>query len=439
MSLARVVTLGLLIALIGPVIAAAQPLGTFRWRTEPFCNVLNLTVTRNGAAFTLDGFDEQCGGNPRLPVHGTAVPQPNGTITLGISVVTAPGSPVPVNLEAVISLATVSGTWRDSAGSSGAFTFNPAGTSGGPRPGATSSSALPTTFSFAPNGAFAAVAGPQADPLPASGRGKRLVWHAAKGAFRAGQVDGDGWNDNNIGIYSTAFGDNTRATGLSSFAAGEHSAATNRASVALGSEAIASGPAAIALGQSVRAGGFSSVVLGFHGVAAPAASGTFIFADNSTNLNFTGFAPNEFLVRASGGAAFYSNPSLTAGVSLAENGSAWATVSDVNMKENFRDLDDDDLLAKIARMPVREWNYKAQDRAIRHVGPTAQDFHAAFGLGEDPLRISTIDADGIALAALRALEARTRAADERSRTLEAQLSTLRDRLAHLERLLIERR
>ena len=62
-----------------------------------------------------------------------------------------------------------------------------------------------------------------------------------------------------------------------------------------------------------------------------------------------------------------------------------------------------DVLAKIAGMPIREWNYKAQDAAVRHVGPTAQDFHAAFGLGEDPLRISTIDADGIALAAVKAL------------------------------------
>jgi Chaperone of endosialidase len=75
----------------------------------------------------------------------------------------------------------------------------------------------------------------------------------------------------------------------------------------------------------------------------------------------------------------------------------------VNPKENFRDLDGQDVLAKIASMPIREWNYKAQDAAVRHVGPTAQDFHAAFGLGEDPLRISTIDADGIALAAIQAL------------------------------------
>ena len=83
-------------------------------------------------------------------------------------------------------------------------------------------------------------------------------------------------------------------------------------------------------------------------------------------------------------------------------------------------------------MPIREWNYKAQDAAIRHVGPTAQDFHAAFGLGEDPLRISTIDADGIALRAVQALEARTRGADE---TLARENQELRKRIEALERLI----
>ena len=78
------------------------------------------------------------------------------------------------------------------------------------------------------------------------------------------------------------------------------------------------------------------------------------------------------------------------------------------MKEHFRDLPGEDVLSKIARMPIQEWNYKTQDAAIRHVGPTAQDFHAAFGLGENPLKINTIDADGIALAATKALEERTR-------------------------------
>jgi hypothetical protein len=136
---------------------------------------------------------------------------------------------------------------------------------------------------------------------------------------------------------------------------------------------------------------------------------------------------------------------------------AWSSVSDVNLKENFRELDGGDVLLKIARMPIREWNYKAQDPAVRHVGPTAQDFHAAFGLGEDPLKISSIDADGVALRAIQALEARTRTqhanmlldtqalADENASlvqenaeriaeiaTLKAEIATLRARLDALE-------
>jgi hypothetical protein len=78
----------------------------------------------------------------------------------------------------------------------------------------------------------------------------------------------------------------------------------------------------------------------------------------------------------------------------------------------------------LAPMPIREWNYKAQDAAIRPVGPTAQDFTVAFGLGEDPLRISTIDADGIALRAIQALEARTRELMQENAELKARLVRL---------------
>ena len=84
-------------------------------------------------------------------------------------------------------------------------------------------------------------------------------------------------------------------------------------------------------------------------------------------------------------------------------------------------------------MPVREWNYKSQDASIRHVGPTAQDFHAAFGLGESPLKINTIDADGVALAAVRALEVRTRELQEANARLQQANDELTARLERLER------
>lgn len=82
------------------------------------------------------------------------------------------------------------------------------------------------------------------------------------------------------------------------------------------------------------------------------------------------------------------------------------------------------MLSKIAAMPIQEWSYKSQSPSIRHVGPTAQDFHAAFGLGEDPLRIGTLDADGVALAAVKALEARTRALGEENRVLRERVEVL---------------
>ncbi len=80
-----------------------------------------------------------------------------------------------------------------------------------------------------------------------------------------------------------------------------------------------------------------------------------------------------------------------------------AVVSDRNMKENFDPVDPADVLDRVMSMPISTWNYKNQDNSVRHMGPMAQDFWPAFGLGEDALRISTIDADGVALAAIQGL------------------------------------
>ena len=378
---------------------SAQSLGTFRWRTEPYCNVVTVTVTPVGGVYVLDGFDEQCGGNPKQPVRGVAVPQANGSITLGLSVVILPGG-APTNIEAGISQSGLSGTWRDSAGNSGDFTFNPAAsTSGGPRPGPVPGGGqLPSTFIVQPQGGLAVSADlNQAAPIPATGPGQRMMWWGSKSAFRAGKVQGPQWDAVNTGFYSAAFGLNTVSAGTASFAAGVDTGALGPASVALGTGSISG-------------------------------DGAFTFADRSSSGGFQSGA-NQFNVRSAGGVGFYTSASLSSGVELRPGASAWSSVSDVNRKENFRDLDADDVLAKIAAMPIREWNYKSQDAAVRHVGPTAQDFHAAFGLGEDPLRISTIDADGIALRAIQALEARTR--DENA-ALKAQLAALQARLDQLE-------
>lgn len=166
-------------------------------------------------------------------------------------------------------------------------------------------------------------------------------------------------------------------------------------------------------------------------------SGSFVYGDNSGVppffLNAT--AANQFLVRAAGGTIFYSNGSLTAGVELAPGAGAWAAVSDVRRKENFRDLDADSVLAKLARMPIREWNYKAQDSTVRHVGPTAQDFYAAFRLAASDTTITTSDIDGVALLAIQALERRTAELQAKAREIDALRAELAELRAELARTL----
>lgn len=83
------------------------------------------------------------------------------------------------------------------------------------------------------------------------------------------------------------------------------------------------------------------------------------------------------------------------------------------------------------------WNYTSQDAEIRHAGPTAQDFHAAFGLGESELTINTVDIDGINLAAVKALEARTAAQQARIESLETEVAALRAELEEQRRLRAE--
>ncbi len=107
--------------------------------------------------------------------------------------------------------------------------------------------------------------------------------------------------------------------------------------------------------------------------------------------------------------------------------------SDVNAKENFGLVDGQEVLARLASLPITTWNYKSQDPGIRHMGPMAQDFHAAFGLGQDDLHIASLDTNGVALAAIQGLNQAVQENEAQITALRQQNQDLEDRLMALER------
>jgi len=103
---------------------------------------------------------------------------------------------------------------------------------------------------------------------------------------------------------------------------------------------------------------------------------------------------------------------------------------DMNVKDNFSSIDTRAVLEKLAGMPIREWNYKIDPTSVRHVGPTSQDFREAFELnGDDESNIASVDAQGIALAAIKGLNEKLNAENTQ---LRRSLADLERRLAALE-------
>jgi hypothetical protein len=151
--------------------------------------------------------------------------------------------------------------------------------------------------------------------------------------------------------------------------------------------------------------------------------GCFVWGD-STYADVSCSTDNAWVARASGGVTFYTNAAMTTGVSVPAGGGAWSTVSDRNLKENVAKVDGQEVLESLVRVPVTTWNYTSQDGSIRHIGPMAQDFYAAFGVGEDDTHISTVDADGVALAAIQGLHAENQALKAQVAELDARLTAL---------------
>lgn len=320
--------------------------------------------------------------------------------------------------------------------------------------------------------------------IPAAGAGVRLMWYPKKAALRAGWVEGAEWDDNNVGLISvamgyrttangeastalgsgttasgsasttmgaettagglysvamgvqttaagtaaTAMGNGTKATANQSTAMGERTVADGPKATAMGSLTTASGNSATAMGNETRALGDNSLAMGAStgalghqsvalGTSVSAGHGRFVFGDLSAGFLLAA-SDNSFSVRAFGGIAL--NTGANIGCDLPPGAGTWACTSSRLAKERFEEVDEESVLAKLATMPIQRWRYLGTRAA--HVGPTAEDFYAAFGLGEGPRTISTVDADGIALLAAQAQARRTAALEDKNADLRDQLA-----------------
>lgn len=314
------------------------------------------------------------------------------------------------------------------------------------------------------------------DP-PGSGAGTRLMWWPAMAALRAGRIDGAQWDPDNIGLGSVALGENTissgdyslafglgsRADDELSLAGGRNAIASGQASVALGYDAEANGTGTVAMGINTLAEGDGAIALGFNseatapwshasgftstasGAGATAAGiqvvaagqgsvalgsnitageiGSFAFGDDNESFQ-PDVDENSFVVRAFGGVAL--NTGVNIGCDLPAGEGAWVCTSSRLAKEGFTSVDGETLLARLAGIEIQQWRYRGSD--ILHLGPTAEDFNSAFGLGGEPTGIATVDADGVALLAVQALERRTAALQQENGELRRRLERLEARL-----------
>lgn len=211
------------------------------------------------------------------------------------------------------------------------------------------------------------------------------------------------------------------------------------------------------------------------GVATASATNSVVFADGSAGT-FQSGSPNQFLARADGGVGFNSGTiassddfvigarpnsgdadvdlvlrtrnakagrfyvqdangsfkmsvqptganflETTANGAVLTAGGTWTNGSSRLFKEGFAAINPTEMLSKVVSLQISRWTYRNSAEG-EHIGPMAEDFQAAFGTGSDNQHIATVDADGVALAAIQGLNAK----------LEAENAALKARLAAIE-------
>jgi len=149
----------------------------------------------------------------------------------------------------------------------------------------------------------------------------------------------------------------------------------------------------------------------------------FVWADYAPDIPLNTTAHGQFLVRASGGVAFYTNGTMTTGVALSPGGSSWNAIVPPLTVNNSRDINGSDILARIEQLPIKYYGLN-NENSIEHIGPEAGEFNSLFNTGNDDRHISALDQSGVALAGVQALINENREFKERITRLEEIIEKL---------------
>ncbi len=203
----------------------------------------------------------------------------------------------------------------------------------------------------------------------------------------------------------------------------------------------------VGIGTTTPAAGLHVLGSGFFGdhsggLSASAGAGVRIFRDTITGTghiyayNYATSSATNLILQQPGGNVGIGTTTPTTKLQVVGEITTVAVniTSDRNAKEQFKPVNSRDVLDRVARLPLSEWQYKETSDA-RHLGPMAQDFHAAFSLGRDDKHIATVDADGVALAAIQGLnqklDEQLRDRDRRIQELEQAVEQLRELLSRV--------
>jgi hypothetical protein len=237
-------------------------------------------------------------------------------------------------------------------------------------------------------------------------------------------VAGGGFNTAGGYASTVAGGDNNTASGPASIVAGGelNTASGDHSTVAGGVNNTASGQLSfVAGGVGNEAFGDFSFAAGQNAVTTD--SGAFLWcASGGTQCGSAG--TNSFEVAVYGPIFFYDGPNGS-GCNLTAGGGSWNCSSDRNLKDSIVPIDSRLVLERVAHLPITQWKMKAEPAGRKHIGPMAQDFYAAFGLGDNDRYIALGDGQGVALAAIQALYQVVQQKDGQIRKLRQQLEVVR--------------